>query len=360
MVMSNKGIPDFAKIKETVSFEDLLKHYGLLEKLKRKGDQLTGPCPIHQGDGKSCFSVNLAKSCFNCFSCKAHGNTLDFVVFMEKVELKEAGILLSEWFNVPLETKHLTRKTGQGEERKETLVKEKEALPHHTLLDNRGRMTGGTTEESAGSPEPVNPPLTFELKNLDQSHPYFKERGLKEETIKFFTLGYCSRGLQKGRIVIPIHTEKGELVAYAGRWPGNDFPDKEGKYKLPPNKFKKSCVVFNLHRAKEYIKDKELIIVEGYFSVFRLWQAGFPNVVALMGSSLSKEQEELIIKAVGSAGKVILLFDNDEAGNACEEDALKRLSRKCFVGVASLPDGKELDKTEEEEIKAFLNKGKVG
>jgi len=146
--------------------------------------------------------------------------------------------------------------------------------------------------------------------------------------------------MMNGRVVIPIHNEKGELIAYAGRWPG-DPPEGEGKYKLPP-KFQKSHVVFNLHRAIEANKGreiKELILVEGYFSVFKLWEAGFPNAVALMGSQLSEHQEKLIISAVGSGGRVALLFDKDGSGLTCQQDVMKRLVRRCFVKVVELPEG---------------------
>jgi DNA primase len=98
--------------------------------------------------------------------------------------------------------------------------------------------------------------LTFESKTLDRKHPYLKERGLKKETIKEFGLGYCKRGLMKGRIAILIHNEEGDLVAYAGRYPG-DPPEGEPKYKFPP-RFKKSLVVFNLNWAEDMAKEKQL------------------------------------------------------------------------------------------------------
>ena len=172
-----------------------------------------------------------------------------------------------------------------------------------------------------------NPPLSFALKNLDPEHPYLTARGFTKETIEEFGLGYFTKGLMKGRIAIPIHNEQGELVAYAGRWPG-DPPDGEGKYKLPAG-FHKSLVVFNLHRVKDQVRSEGLILVEGFFDCMRLWQAGLHNVVALMGSSLSPEQEALIVKAVGPKGKVALLFDEDEAGWACREEVLSLLLQYC-------------------------------
>lgn len=88
-----------------------------------------------------------------------------------------------------------------------------------------------------------NPVLTFELK-VDPKHPYLKERGLKKETIEVFGLGFCSRGLMKDRIAIPIHNKDGELVAYCGRWPGEDPPEGEEKYKMPAFSSPQSSLTF--------------------------------------------------------------------------------------------------------------------
>lgn len=153
-----------------------------------------------------------------------------------------------------------------------------------------------------------------------------------------------------GRIAIPIHNEKGELVAYAGRWPGEP-PEEEGKYKLPPH-FHKSLALFNLNRAKDSVRDQGLILVEGFFDVMRLWQGGVKHVVALMGSSLSPEQETLIVDAVGKNGKVALLFDEDEAGWKCRADALTRLSTQAYVKVIALgKEGAQPDSLQDEELR---------
>jgi DNA primase len=130
---------------------------------------------------------------------------------------------------------------------------------------------------------------------------------LTPETNAHFDLGYCQKGSMAGRIAITIHNELGELVVYAGRWPGNP-PEGKGKYKLPAG-FHKSSVVYNLLRATKLAKGKGLILVEGSFDAMRLWQAGFPHVLALMGSSLSEEQLSLIADVVGPQGRVALMFD---------------------------------------------------
>jgi DNA primase len=184
-------------------------------------------------------------------------------------------------------------------------------------------------EEPAG---PINPPLPFVFKHLDTRHPYLlQDRGLTEATIDAFGLGHhAGKGIMQNRVVIPIHNEHGELIAYAGRWPADTgWPTGEEKYKLPPG-FRKSHVLFNLHRAREYATEG-LIVVEGFFTVFEFWERNRKNVVALMGSSMSQEQERLIVETVGPKGRVLLALDNDEAGRTGSEHAVGRLRSQVFV-----------------------------
>lgn len=179
------------------------------------------------------------------------------------------------------------------------------------------------------------------------------ERNFAKDIIEEFGLGYCSRGLFKGWIVIPVHNENGEPVAYAGRWPDENPPEGEDRYKLPPG-FLKSLVVFNLHRVKEMVKVKGLIVVEGFFALFALWQAGFKNVAALMGSSMSPEQEELVVEAVGKDGQAILMFDGDKAGQECTGQAMARLGSRVFVKTIKLDEGLQPDKLSKEDINNLL------
>lgn len=206
-------------------------------------------------------------------------------------------------------------------------------------------------EKSFG--EGVNPPLKFVLRNLDANHPYLLKR-VQPETIDHFGLGVCNVGLMKGRVVVPIHNEVGQLVAYAGRLPNDvDFPESEGKYKFPPS-FKKGYVLFNFHRVVEAVKTGEvLILVEGFFDVFRLYELGYFNVVALMGACLTKEQEDLLRLVLSPMSRVVLLFDNDSAGLACGRDVEGRLSAWCFVKIAVLPIGVRQPDQLKERIELF-------
>lgn len=334
---------DYKKIKKDVCIEDVLKHYGVVDQLTRKGDNLVGKCPIHKGTNPAQFHASTVKNNFNCFGdCHGGGNVIDFVAKMENVDIRKAGMLIQDWFDIKAK-----RPATKKDEKQSVLAFKKSDIKEDEVVEKIPAKLAKEKKEE-------NEPLKFTLKNLDQEHPYLKERGLEKETIKCFEIGYCTKGMMKDRIAIPIHNSKGELLAYTGRWVG-DPPDEEtSKYKLPAG-FLKSLEVFNLHRAKDEIGEKGLIIVEGYFGCMKVWQAGFKNVVALQGSFLSEEQEELIVEAVGSHGNVFLMFDEDKAGLACRSDVLERLSKKVFVRTIELgKEGMQPDKLTEEEIWKLL------
>lgn len=179
---------------------------------------------------------------------------------------------------------------------------------------------------------------------------YFKQnftRGLSKETINTFALGLCSKGSMAGRIAIPIHNEQGELVAYAGRWPGDDYPESEDKYKLPTG-FQKHRTLFNLNRV---LDAEHLVIVEGYFGVFRLFEPGIP-AVALMGSSIAPEQVELL-KNTG-VERITVLLDGDLPGRAAAETVVATLSREFFVRTVVLPDDMQPDDLNADALRELL------
>src|SRR5436190_21239250 len=135
---------------------------------------------------------------------------------MESCSVRDAAIKLSQWFSI----------TSDG------------AVP-----SEKTKLVAPEKEESRGERE-ENKPLTFTLKDVDPTHEYLRQRGIDEETARNFGVGFFpGRGTMSGRIVIPIHNERGELVAYAGR----AIDGSEPKYKVPAG-FRKSMELFNLHR----------------------------------------------------------------------------------------------------------------
>ena len=174
------------------------------------------------------------------------------------------------------------------------------------------------------APEENNKPLAFTLQGIDPHHPYLAGRGVGTNTAAYFGTGfYSEKGLMEGRIIIPIHNEDGILVAYAGRGLGQTEP----RYKFPVH-FRKSLVLFNLHRAVHH--GKAVIVVEGFFDCFNVYQAGFPCVVALMGCSLSHRQEALLQHHFR---QVTLMLDGDNAGRRAGAMIAARLATKLAVRV---------------------------
>ena len=330
---SRKPFVDFAAIKRAVTIRQILEHYDLLDQLKPSGtDALRGCCPIHKGDNPKQFSVSLSKNCWNCFSdCQCGGNILDFVAHMEQTDVHGAAVLINDWFDLDLARKpDSTKKHAKSSTNDSSEV----AIASEAKPPSEAREPE-PDEEAPAEPSEPNAPLGFALKNLENEHDYFSEREIDSETVAHFELGFCKRGTMAGRIVIPIHNAEGDLVGYVGRWPGEP-PEERPKYKLPKG-FHKLSEVYNLHRIREE-SDGPLVVVEGFFDCFALWQAGIRRVVALMGSHLSPMQEELITRAISRSDRIELLFDQDKAGRAGREKAVNRLSRIAYVRVVELPE----------------------
>ena len=317
---------DFKAVKAAVSIEKVLERYNLLDGFKRSGDTLSGCCPIHKGSNPTQFRVSLSKNVWNCFSeCKSGGNVLDFIAKMEDVSIHAAALKAIEWFN--LDPAAMSDDSEQKEERTERRDEPK------------------TPKQEPEAPENVTPnkPLKFRLEKLERQHPYLTERGLSLETVIDFGVGYCSKGMMTGRIAIPIHTIDGEVVAYVGRWPGEP-PEGTPKYKLPQG-FRKSLELYNIDRAVKEPKDAPLVIVEGFFGCMTVHQHGYRKVVALMGSTMSAAQEEIIRRHTDRHGHIIVMLDEDEAGISGREDVAVRLSRFSFVKVHTFAEANRQPET---------------
>jgi DNA primase len=318
----------FDRVKQFVSMEQVLQRYGLLEKLRRSGESLSGVCPVHRGHNPTQFRVNLSRNCWICFGdCHAGGSIIDFVARMERVGIRDAGLLLQDWFNL---------KPGNGTQ------------------GGNGKVIMHPALQTRPCPpvQLANAPLRFALGALDGAHPYLKERGLTAETIATFGIGCCPHGTLRGWTAIPIHDIKGRLVAYAGRWPGVP-PDGMPKYRLPRG-FRKSLELFNQHRAAAGNNGEPLVVVEGFFGCMRVWQAGHRRVVSLMGSMLSEAQEHRIVELAGEGGPVLLLFDEDGAGRKGRTEAQERLSKFVSVSAVRLGEGQQPDSLEPEELLQLL------
>ena len=341
--MPRSSFVDFKAVKAAITMEQVLTHYGLMDKFTRKGDSLNGPCPIHKGSNTTQFRVSISKNIFNCFSeCKQGGNVLDFIAKMENVSIHSAALKAIEWFQLDMES--VARNSDEGEEKQNPEPRvEKAPEPKKTARKQ-------TPAEDASKP---NKSLEFRLEKLERSHPYLIDRGLTSETLVDFGAGFCAKGMMAGRIAIPIHNPNGEVVAYAGRLvsePTDDHP----KYKLPPG-FRKSLELFNIDRASRESPECPLVIVEGFFDCMKLHQHGHRRTVALMGSTMSSAQEELIHEHTDANGRIILMLDEDEAGQTGREDIAARLSRFCFVKAHVFPkSGMQPEDLSAEELQEIV------
>ena len=190
--------------------------------------------------------------------------------------------------------------------------------------------------------------LGFELKGIDSSHAYLKTRGIKPETADHFGVGFFpGKGSMKGRVVFPIRNPAGELVGYAGR----SIDDSEPRYKVPGG-LKKSLLLWGLDSAVASQKARgAVVVVEGFFAAMKLHQAGFEQVVALMGTTLSEDQEELLLEHFD---RVVLLLDGDEAGRLASREIGGRLCERGFVRVVPVPEGSDPDRMSSEQIQGLL------
>jgi len=325
---------DFKELRSKLRFSEVIEHYNL--RLNMKGKRANGFCPLptHQGQRRSpSFSVDLERGIWQCFGCHAKGNVLDFAAWMEG-------------FN-----------PGDPKELRQAALKIRDIF----------RVEGGPQPEQSAEKPPssqkvlINAPMDFELRTLDPHHPYLKERGFTDETIQHFGLGFCNRGMLKGRVAIPLHNPLGQLVGYAGRLTKDgEISEENPKYRVPGDRekdgvklvFRKSLLLYNTHRVKGPVD--HLFVVEGFPSTWWLWQAEYRNTVALMGSSCSEEQAKLIVGLTKPDGKVWVVPDGDDAGARCAKSMLEQVSPHRFCRWVCL--GKNLQPTDfpADELAAVL------
>jgi DNA primase len=334
---------DFKTLRASLDFEQLLKHYSV--EIKRKGNQHHGFCPLPNHNGKRnspSFSANLERGIFQCFGCGAKGNLLEFAALMEKIDpqdgaaLREVALKLQQRFCPELQSD----------------MPDAKALP--TAKPKPAEKPGPRSK----IPVLVNAPLDFELQGLDASHPYLLRRGFTPETIQRFGLGYCSRGMLKNRVAIPLQDAAGALVGYAGRVVDDaTITEDNPRYRFPGERkregktfeFRKTRFLYNGFRIKAPADD--LIVVEGFTSVWWLDQNGLPNVVGTMGADCSERQAELIVSLVKRDGRVWIAPDGDAAGERHVQTLLLMISPLRLVRWVKMAVGKQPTDLREQQLK---------
>lgn len=330
---------NFKELRARLRFEDVLKYYGV--EVRRQDNQHKGPCPLpNHGESKtaSSFSAHLEKGIFHCFGCGAGGNVLEFAALMAKVDPKDGQALRN--VAVELQT-HFFPEGASSKTRREEAA---------------------SAQDGAGAKDKqrvVNAPLDFELKDLDPSHPYLLGRGFTPEAISYFGLGFCTRGMLKDLLAIPLHDSKGKLVGYVGRVP-DEAAAKKGAavYRFPQTRerhgtileFDKSLLLYNGHRVEAPCDD--LIVVRDFASVWWLHQNGLPRAVALMGWDCSEVQADLIVSLVKPSGRIWMVPDGGKAGEKLARSFLDQAVTRRFVRWARLAEGQRPTDMSDEELKS--------
>ena len=300
---------DFKSIKRGVKLESVLRYYHV--ELRRSGkDQYRGCCPIHRGDGRDAFHVNLARNVFHCFACGAGGTVLDFMAAMERCSLYDAAQKLQDvagWSGQP------------------RLIRDETEL-----VTERRR---------------VSLPLNFKLAGIDCTHPYLADRGITEKTALEFGVGfYAGPGLMHGRLVIPIHNADGQLIAYCGRSVDQTPP----RYRVPPG-FAKSAVLFNMHRAAA-TEESAVVVVEGFFDCMQVHQAGIRSGGGSDGSCTLRAAT-LRPRSVPPSDSEL---DGDVTGRKASKVIAEKLRPISQVQVLELPVGAQPDQLSAETIREIL------
>jgi DNA primase len=323
---------NFKELRAQLKFEDVLHHYGVV--VNRKGVQHHGPCPLPQHEKEKrgpAFSANLERGIFHCFGCGAKGNVLEFAALMSGIDASDGQALRN--VAVELQTRFCP-----------------------------GGASTRTKAKAAAAPVVANAPLDFALKDLEAGHPWLHDAGLKRSTIEHFGLGYCSRGMLKGHIAIPLHNGIGQLVGYAGRpVAGTLISERDTEYTFPADRerkgatlaFRKSLLLYNSHRIKGPCDD--LIVVEWFPSVWWLHQHDYTNVVGLMGSECSDEQIDQIVSLVRPHGRVWILSERTGESERMAPALVARLSPKRFARWVRIGTGRKPSDLAADEIRQCFN-----
>ncbi len=345
-------------IKSRLDIIELISDY---IELKKSGQNYKAPCPFHSEKTPS-FMVSPGKQIFHCFGCGAGGDIFGFVMKYENLNFQEAIKLLAKKAGIKLSGYRLENDLAEKKERLYAI--QKEAL--NTFIEN--------------------------LKRSKTALSYLAQRGIKEEMLQAFSLGYANKewkalyghlkakgfedsiiaqsGLifsgEKGlhdifrnRIIFPILNIQGDTVAFGGRAIDDAMP----KYLNSPETllFKKGETLYGLNIAKDEIRKKDYVmIVEGYLDVIMCHQHGFRNVVAPLGTALTTGHFQ---KLGRFTKKVLLVFDNDAAGVAAAKRSIALLYEYGFRSkVLLLPEGDDPDsflrKNNSNAFQAKLSKAK--
>lgn len=321
------------QIEEVRSRSDIVSVIGRYVRLKRTGSGYTGLCPFHNEKTPS-FHVNPARQMYKCFGCGVGGNVLTFVMEYENLTFPEAMEMLAEQAGIDLPKQEMTAQQKQQEGIRLTLleINKKAARYYFALLKSpRGKagydyLTGrGLTDETI-----LHFGLGFAGQGGGELYQYLKKESYSDQILKETGLFKMDeRGVYDkfwNRVMFPIMDVNNRVIGFGGRVMGDAKP----KYLNSPETkiFDKSRNLFGLNYAKRG-KRNNMILCEGYMDVIALHQAGFTNAVASLGTAFTEQQANLIRRYTD---EVLLTYDSDGAGVKAAMRAIPMLRRAGITG----------------------------
>ncbi len=339
------------KIRNSISIVDVIGNY---VELKKTGKSYRGLCPFHVEKTPS-FYVDPEKGLYHCFGCGASGNVFTFLMKKEGLTFSEALRELAKLAGIRIDVE--TRIS------KELLIlKEAQAYFQRSLHDSEeGKVAMNYLRSRKVTYEAM---LTFGLGYAPGAGlvSYLRDKGFDFYTmLKIGVLKEAPRGgyveFFKNRLIFPIQDQYGNYVAFGGR--ALDSSDEPKYINTPETEFfKKGKVLYGFNLARKEIRDlNAAIVVEGYFDVISLFMMGVKNAVAPMGTALTEDHADLLSS---TCSKVILLFDNDDAGQRATLRSIKVLLEKGILpSVATLEGVKDTaeawEKDAQETVKRALD-----
>lgn len=344
---------DQATIDRIMNAADIVDVISGYVTLRKRGVNYFGLCPFHEDKSPS-FSVSPSKQICKCFSCGKGGNVVHFIMEHEQLNYYEALKYLAKKYSIEVQEKELTPEQLQAKSTRESM-----------FIVNQFARDYFTS----------NLLTTLEGKNIGQA--YFRQRGFRDDIIKKFQLGYANnsksnfadeatrKGYEKdyliktglcyqteqgelrdrfwSRVMFPIHTLSGKVVAFGGRTLSTENK-RIAKYINSPESevYTKSNELYGIYFAKQAIvKADKCYLVEGYTDVISMHQAGVENVVASSGTALTTGQIRLIHRFTEN---ITVLYDGDKAGISASLRGIDMLLEEGMnVKTVLLPEGEDPD-----------------
>jgi len=308
--MSNWNI-----LKQRVHIRDILTDLDKLASFCEHRGYLRGPCPIHLGHNPTAFSVNLERNVWNCFSrCQRGGNVVDLAYLLSDRSWRSAH----QWLT------RLVERPAEGLRQTDSRI----------TLSPAGSGRNGETGFR---------PFTRELV-LDPVDPFFESRGIEPRTLIRFEAGiWRGDGFLQGCAAVRLHDLSGQPLGYAGRYLDPNRARARGKWKVPRG-FPRGTTLYGWHHLSTP-RRASLVLVESAWSVMKIFQAGWPNVVAIGGAGIIPEQRSLL----QSESAIVLFLDGDHTGRRAS-NRLRDLPLHPRMKVMLCPLGKDPADLSEREL----------